>query len=109
MKSKFAGICSRSGERYAAGTEITKTSKGWEIAAGQRIGTASNPVVFKMARLPNGKVKSIPINKPSTAISSATTGCTASWAINSAPSGSRTKAARRGSNRARNWRNGCQA
>jgi hypothetical protein len=64
MRAKYAGKCARTGASYPSGTNIVKGDMGWEVATdGIRVGAPGNPIVYRHARLPDGTLKQVPVNK----------------------------------------------
>src|SRR6185312_1516226 len=60
MRARYAGVCSRTGRRYSAGTEIEKSFGGWAIA-----GSASRAAATTMAhvRMSDGAIREVDINR----------------------------------------------
>jgi hypothetical protein len=64
IKAKFAGVCARTGKRYAAGDLIVKLASGKWALAQTRAGAIKVAPDWRLARMPDGEEKQIPLHLP---------------------------------------------
>jgi hypothetical protein len=66
MRARYAGTCTRTGKHYAAGAEITKGSRGWELARSSASTTASAAPQpdRRHVRRPDGEIREADISRP---------------------------------------------